>query len=291
VENHLALTDACGPILALAQDRLPQAVAMAAGTIKAARNAASNERRSVALIDVQGIITQRPTYWSVSTQEIGALFDKAVNSPNVGTIVISWDSPGGTVYGVKALGDRIYAARSRKRIISHVNSMAASAAYWLASAAHEVVSAPHGDVGSIGVYALHEDISGALDKAGIKTTLVAAGRHKVEGNPFEALSADGKQEMQRRVDALYNAFVSDVARNRGFTIATVRAGFGQGRLVQAENAIRGGMIDKVMPLDDLVARLGAGDYSNARAREVRLAEMDASLRADRVREMQRYSLN
>ena len=72
-------------------------------------------------------------------------------------ILFDVDSPGGGVEGVPELADEIYNSRGRKRIISASNSMAASAAYWIASAAGEMVVTPSGNVGSIGVFMAHED--------------------------------------------------------------------------------------------------------------------------------------
>jgi ClpP class serine protease len=72
--------------------------------------------------------------------------------------------------------------------------MAASAAYWIATAADEVVVTPSGQVGSIGVFATHEDISKALDMEGIKVSLISAGKYKTEGTPFSAALRRGARQ-------------------------------------------------------------------------------------------------
>ena len=107
--------------------------------------------------------------------------------------------------------------------------MAASAAYWLASAANEVIITPSGEVGSIGVLAAHQDVSAAMDRDGIKTTLVSAGRYKTEGNPFEPLTDDARGYLQSRVDDYYGMFIRAVADHRRVKIDAVRDGFGSGR--------------------------------------------------------------
>jgi signal peptide peptidase SppA len=290
IQQQLAITHAMGPILAIDQARLPQIALLADSEPQAAFSARathSQPKSSTAVIDIAGPITHRPTWWSVSTMEISALLDKALKSgaPN---IVLSWDSPGGTVSGVKALSDKIYAARQAKPIISVVNSLAASAAYWLASAATEVVAVPHSDLGSIGVFAVHEDVSKALDKEGVSVTLIHAGKFKVEGHPFGPLDDEAKAEMQRRVDSLYADFIADVARNRGYSQSTVRAGFGQGRLVQAERSIVSGMADRIATLEQVLGRLGVG--SSAGARAARCAYMHATEREDRIRALEAYKI-
>ncbi len=86
---------------------------------------------------------------------------------NIDTIVLDVDSPGGNYYGTPETSSKIRAARDSKPIIAVANSLAASAAYWIASAADEIVVTPSGDVGSIGVLAVHTDFSAANEKIGV----------------------------------------------------------------------------------------------------------------------------
>jgi ClpP class serine protease len=76
-------------------------------------------------------------------------------------------------------------------------------------------------VGSIGVFLAHQDLSAALEKEGVKVTLISAGKFKTEGNPFEPLSDDAKGASAgacRR--AAYEAFVKAVAKGRGVSVGT-----------------------------------------------------------------------
>ncbi|AYE29330.1 S49 family peptidase [Burkholderia pseudomallei] len=173
----------------------------------------------------------------------------------VGGIVLDVDSPGGSVYGVGELADEIYRARARKPIFAIANSLAAAGAYWIASAASEFYVTPGGEVGGIGVHDMHVDLSKGLEKAGIETTLIAAGKYKTEGNPFHPLGADARAAMQKRVDAYYRAFVAAVAKHRNVPESTVRNGMGQGRLLCADRAKRENMVDDVAALDDVMLRL------------------------------------
>ena len=152
---------------------------------------------------------------------------------------------------------QLFEARGRgtKRIVALVNGMAASAAYWIASQADEIISIPSGMSGSIGVFTAHEDLSVALEQNGVKMSLIYAGKHKVDGNPFEPLSDEHRAFMQGRVDEAYAQFVKDVARGRGVTPAEVRTGFGQGRALTAKDAKAAGLVDRVATVDETLARL------------------------------------
>jgi signal peptide peptidase SppA len=139
--------------------------------------------------------------------------------------------------------------------VAQVNSLAASAAYWLASQADEIISIPSGTAGSIGVFTAHQDLSKALAQEGIDITLISAGKYKVEGNPFEPLTPEAKAVLQDRVDTAYAQFVKDVAQGRGVSQASVRDGYGQGRALGAKEALKAGLIDAIATMDQTLSRL------------------------------------
>ena len=105
-----------------------------------------------------------PLYGTLLARQLGAwgqvMFARSMSDPAVSTILLDVDSPGGTIYGVDELANKIYKARDRgKSIIASCNPLMAAAAYWIASAADEICLTPSGELGSIGVFAVHEDVS------------------------------------------------------------------------------------------------------------------------------------
>jgi signal peptide peptidase SppA len=166
------------------------------------------------------------------------------------------NSPGGFVDLIPEVAADIRAARAQKPVVAVANTTAGSAAYWLASQASQLVVSPSGEVGSIGVYQIHEDLSGMLAKEGVNVTIVRAGKYKVEGHPFGPLSEDATAAMQSDVNDYYDMFTSDVAKGRGVTQDEVKGGYGEGRMVLAKRAVKSGLADKVEQLSDTVKRLG-----------------------------------
>jgi signal peptide peptidase SppA len=220
---------------------------------------------AVAVIPLQGTLAPRAGAMAESSGVTGlerwtSNLRSAIADPSVGSVVIDIDSPGGSVFGVQETFDAIRALRGGKPIVAVANSMAASAAYWLASAADELVVTPSGEVGSIGVIAAHEDLSAALDRAGVKVSLITAGKYKAEGSPFEPLSAETREFIQSRVDDYYGMFTRAVARGRGTTATAVRDGYGQGRMLGSQQAVQAGMADRVGTLEDTVSRLARGTW-------------------------------
>jgi ClpP class serine protease len=116
------------------------------------------------------------------------------------------------------------------------------------------VAAPSAQLGSIGVYRIHNDLSAALSEMGIKRTYIKQGKFKVDGNETEPLSDETRARLQGMVDHTYDAFVGDIAKGRGVSAAAVRSGFGQGALVDADDALALGMIDRIATLDETLTR-------------------------------------
>lgn len=211
----------------------------------------------------------------------------ALDDDSVKSILLNVDSPGGSVELVPETAELIRAGRKAKPIVAVANTWMASAAYFLGSQATEVIVTPSGEVGSIGVYSAHLDISEAMEMAGEKLTLVKAGKFKAETNPWEPLSEEAAAEMQRKVDAYYEMFLSAVSKGRGVSVANVRANFGQGRMVMATEAVEAGMADGVATFEETLARLekaadkpagraaGSDDDQAAEAREPGADEPDA----------------
>jgi signal peptide peptidase SppA len=214
----------------------------------------------VAVLPIYGVITPKADLMSdisggTSVQTFAADFRSVLADDAVKAIVLDVDSPGGQTDLISEMASEIRAARGTKPIVAVANTMAASAAYWLATQADELVVTPSGSVGSVGVFAAHEDISGLNDKLGVKTTLISAGKDKTLGNPFEPLSEEATQMIQDRVNEAYDMFTGDVAKGRGVSPAQVKDGFGQGRMVSAQNAVKEGMADRVGTLEQTLARV------------------------------------
>jgi signal peptide peptidase SppA len=182
------------------------------------------------------------------------------------------DSPGGSVFGVHELSQKIFEARGRKPIVAIANSEAYSAGYYVASAADELWVTPTGMVGSIGVLSMHVDWSKSNEQQGLGVTYIHAGKYKVEGNADAPLDKESRAEMQRHVDRYYRMFVESVARNRATTVERVESEFGQGRIVGAQDAMRRGMADRVGTLEEAVqdvsARVSVRDRLTMRRRRV-----------------------
>lgn len=162
--------------------------------------------------------------------------------PSVGRIVLEIDSPGGVVSGVYDTADLI--RRSAKPTVAYVDGMAASAAYWLASAADTIVTSKSGMLGSIGV------VASWRPDPNRPTTIISSQSPMKNADPT---TRDGRAEHQRVVDDLAAVFVAAVAQYRNKTSAQVVDTFGRGGLLVGANAAAAGMADQVGSFADAMS--------------------------------------
>lgn len=228
--------------------------------IGAAARPTQRTAEAVAVIPIHGVIIPRAsmlaeTSGAVSVERIQGMLREALNDRQVSSILLDIDSPGGAVTGIDELSAEIYRSRGTKPIRAIASPMAASAAYWLGTAADDLCVTPSGDVGSIGVFAAHEDMSRLMDRMGVTVSLISAGKYKTEGNPYMPLGDEARAAIQDRVSDYYGMFVDAVARNRGVTSTQVREGFGEGRMVGARRAVAERMADRIGTIDDLMREM------------------------------------
>lgn len=207
-------------------------------------------RGSVAILPIHGPIFR---YANLFTEISGATsieilatdLRRAVRDSKVSTIILDIDSPGGQVNGVSDIAQMVRAASTRKPVIAHVSGMAASAGYWIASAAPQIVVSDTAQVGSIGVVStvyIDDDDS-----------IVEIVSSQSPGKRPDVRTDEGRAQIQRDTDAIAQIFVETVAANRGVTADKVLTDFGKGGLLVGRDAVAAGMADRVGVLEALIA--------------------------------------
>ena len=214
----------------------------------------------VAVVPVLGPLVARGDWLTtlLGASEYGAVADavsQAAGDPAVRGIVLEVDSPGGEVGGLFDTADAIAAIsrRSAKPIFAVASEAALSAAYAIASVAERIYVSRTGEVGSVGVVAVHLDESDADAIAGMKWTLIHAGARKTDGNPHEPLSPRATAGIQADVDHLYGELVALVAANRGLSADAVRAT--EAAIYRGERAVTAGLADRIGTVAQAIAGL------------------------------------
>ena len=218
-----------------------------------------------AIISIVGELANRGAFVGsnsgiVSYEGIRHQLKRAAMSPKVQNIVLDIELPGGQAVGVFELTDYVRAVSAVKPVYASVNGMAASGAYSIASGAKRIITGRTGVTGSIGVMMVHMDVSAAAEKMGVKPTLIFAGSHKADGNPYEALSDSVAADLQAEVNAFYQSFIDTVAAGRGRRLSKKAARDTEARTFIGQDAVAIGLADAVGTFDEVL------DEANAMAR-------------------------
>ena len=221
------------------------------------RNARAVEMRDgVAVIPVAGPLMRHASMLTEisGATSYGALrkdLQVAVDDPSVTAILLNVDSPGGEVNGCAEIADAIYAARGIKPIVAYVGGTGASAAYWLASAAGEVVCSDTAILGSIGVRTALIDDAKKQDATGERKIEIVSSQSPYKRT--DPASEDDRARVQATIDQLAEVFVGAVARNRGATAATVLSSYGQGGVMVGAHAVAAGLADRIGSFESTLA--------------------------------------
>ena len=212
-------------------------------------------------IPVKGVLVHDFGYtigsWITGYTYIQKAFERAMSDPEVERIALMINSGGGEVAGNFDLVDRLYGLAGQKSVTAFVDEHAYSAAFSIATAAHRIVLPRTGGVGSVGVVTSHIDMSKSLDERGVKITFIHAGKHKVDGNPYEPLPPAVKSRIQSRINGLYTIFVTTVARNLGLPDEVVRNT--EALTFSAEEAIDIGFAHEIAPIEEALAAYSGGN--------------------------------
>lgn len=216
----------------------------------------------IAILPVIGTLVARSGYLGAASgltaySDIAESIEAAATDPGIRAILLDVDSSGGEVGGLFDLVDHIQAIRTQcgKPIWAVADEAALSAAYAIACFADRLYVTQTGEIGSVGVVAIHVDESAADAQAGRAWSFIHAGAAKVDGNPHQPLSDSARATLQADVDALYGKFTALVAERRRLSPDAVRAT--EAAVYRGDQAVAAGLADKVGTLRVALADLGA----------------------------------
>lgn len=201
----------------------------------------------LALIVVDGVI--------LDSKEVIEQLEKHRANPSVKAIVLRINSPGGGVSPSQEIYEELMKARqvSGKPVVASMGSVAASGGYYIASAADVIVANPGSITGSIGVLIQVPNISGLLQKIGVKSVVVKSAEHKDLASPTREMTEAERQILQRLMDDVHDQFIEVVAKTRRLDRKKVEA-LADGRIFSGREAKSLGLIDQLGNLQDAIDR-------------------------------------
>ncbi len=247
----------------------------------------------VAVIDIRGIMLASPDILDeffggfTNTRTVTRQVELASVDNTVKAIVLRIDSPGGSVDSLSELGDAVREAAQRKKVIAQVEGLCASAAFYAAASATEIVAGRTDLVGSIGTIVTIYDSSEAAKSAGLRVVPITTGKYKAVGLFGTPLTADEQAYLQSIVDSYFLDFQHAVFTGRGTRLSLADwSQVSDGRVFVASDAMRLGLVDRLGRMGDTMARLH-GDFLRVQGRVQRsmlaVGDIDARRRMeDRV---------
>lgn len=250
----------------LSPEQAAQAVREAGGTPGRTPRSGGVGTDGVATIAIQGVIARRAHMVNgasqprgTSIEQIDAEFTSALEDDAVRAIVLDIDSPGGAVGGVSEFAQRV--RRSPKPVFALADGMAASAAYWIGSAARRMVATRSAAVGSIGVYAVMDDMHRRFENAGVHSTLVSSGPRKGAGTPGTNVTEEHIASLRETIDAYAQVFFRDVQSARALTDEQLAA-VTTGQVWIGEQAVSLGLVDAIAGRDEFLRSVAASIESS-----------------------------
>lgn len=187
-------------------------------------------------VTVSGIITE--------DRKVTEAIEKLADDTHVKAVILSIDSPGGSVSGGETLHDAIARVAAKKPVVVTMGGLAASAGYMIAVPASRIFARDATLTGSIGVLLETGEVSGLLGKLGISAEVVRSGPLKDEPSLVRPLSPAGEEVLQGLVNDMYDQFVGMVAEGRHMDPAKVRS-IGDGRAYTGRQALALGLVDAI----------------------------------------------
>lgn len=214
-----------------------------------------NVRDGILQIPVKGVLLHDFPYqlggWATGYEYIWQAVKRGQADANVKGFAMICDTPGGMVAGCFEAAEKIEKIDNRKPMRGYAMESAYSAGYAMICVTDSITVSRTGGVGSIGVVTAHVDVSKMMEDWGYKVTFIHAGKHKVDGNPYEALDPEVKERIQVRINELYDVFVAHVARNRGMDEKAIRDT--EALTFTATQAKSNGLADDIGSLEDAIA--------------------------------------
>ena len=212
----------------------------------------------VAVIPVSGTLIHNlgiiQPFWGMTGYDgIITRVQVAISDPEVKGILLVMDTPGGEVAGCfdAAQTIRALAQEGGKPLWAVADDMACSAGMAIASAADRRLITQSAVMGSVGVVMAHQSYEGLLKENGVKVTLIHSGAHKVDGNPYEDLSADVLAAFQEKSDSLRQEFAALVSTHTGLSVDAVLAT--EAKTYRGQEAIDIGFADQLVNGNEAIA--------------------------------------
>jgi len=217
-----------------------------------------SSKEGVGIVELKGLI--------VSSEQTLKHLTEFRHDPNVKSVVLRIDSPGGSVGASQEIYKEVMRTNEVKPVIASMGSMGASGGYYAALGAENIIANPGTMTGSIGVIVKFPNLEGLFEKIGYRSEVIKSGPLKDVGASNRPMSEEERKLMQDLIDNVYGQFVRDIAAARGMEEDIIQK-LADGRVYTGEQALEVGLIDNLGNFTDAIiiaADMGGLDVEDPR---------------------------
>ena len=209
-------------------------------------------KENVAILFADGEIADGSGYDGITSDRFVKEIDKLRKDNTVKAVVLRVNSPGGSVVASEKIRTALGLLKAEKPVVASYGNYAASGGYWISAGAQKIYSDATCLTGSIGVFSLIPEFSGATKKLGVNVVTVGSNKHSDMFSLMRPFDAEETAYLQSYVEDIYGQFVGLVAEGRSLDPAKVDE-MAQGRVWVGTDALGLGLVDEIGGLREAVA--------------------------------------
>ncbi|MEY3302036.1 MAG: signal peptide peptidase SppA [Pseudanabaena sp.] len=211
------------------------------------------DRDRLELVSLDGAITGARAS-SSGAMAVRDRLRELIEDESVKGVLLSINSPGGTVGASKELYQAVKDLSETKPVVVSMLDQATSGGYYAASSATKIYANAGTLTGSIGVILSGFNAKELLDRVGIQPQTIKTGPYKDIFSPFRELGDPERQLLQDLLQSTYQEFITDVSKGRKLDLEVVRK-LADGRLYTGQQAKDNKLVDAIGTLDVAIADL------------------------------------
>lgn len=210
------------------------------------------EKNKIAVVYAVGEIDGNGNGEGIDSEEIARTLLKLKKEKNVKAVVLRVNSPGGSAYGSEQMWHAAEMLKKEKPLVVSMGDYAASGGYYMSCNADVIVAMPNTLTGSIGIFGMIPNFSGASKKVGVSMDGIKTNEYSDLGNTFRPMREDEKALIQSSVNRGYELFTGRCAAGRKMDIDSIKT-IAEGRVWSGVDALRIGLVDTLGNLNDAIA--------------------------------------
>ncbi len=212
------------------------ALTLAAGAFFLSSDGGLIDRRQIARVSIEGMITESRDFLN--------LLKRIGDDKHVAGVIVYVNSPGGTTTGGESIYEALRRLAEKKPVVAQFGTVAASAAYIAGLGTDHIVARGNSITGSVGVIMQWPEVSGLLDKLGVRMNELKSGPLKANPSPFQPLDAWGRAIAEQMIAESHGWFLNLVSTRRQVTTSTI-PGLEQGRVFSGREALEYKLVDQI----------------------------------------------